>query len=340
MEDKMLCAMATDLGITQYEIEDDVKHKYRVLYSALACWIKAASMDCPITGSINTTPGISRRHINDKCSAVLAEMLKRYPNCTMWFDTDNTTESPVTMLRSRLLRHGDLVNVGFSTNVALAASNQTKLTRNLVCIKGSVLQDGNTYSGVANVVLTPHDKDFIPETIPAVDKWFGQYIKSAWWQQSDLLDEGIQYFNPYKKSKNNHTCWQTVLPQMTVNIVLARRIVNKNSYEYLLYKPIEHKIHRIDPVLQGFGEHRRFMIGLRAVSGNPVPIQVICYSDHITLKLRIHLPTRENVLLESYAWPHSSITDRLEWDMLLPVWEYIMPYMAGLRLDIMEETYG
>jgi len=340
VEDKMLYVMASDLGITKYEIETDVQYRYRILYSAMACWIKAASMDCPITGSINTTPGISRRHINNKCSAVLAELLKRYPDCKMWFETEGNPENPVIMLRSRLLRHGDLVNVGFSTNVALTTPKRVQLTQNLECIKGNVLQANNTYSGVANIVLTPHDKKIIPELVPHVSKWFGQYIKSAWWQQTDLLDEGIQYFDSYKKSRNNHACWQTILPQIVGDIVLLRRIVNKNSYEYLLYKPNEYKIHRIDPVLQELGEHHRFMIGMRAVSENPVPIQVIQYSDHIELKLRIHLPTREGVLLESCAWPHNSITDRLEWDMPFPVWEYIKPYLAGLGLKITEGTYG
>ena len=336
----MLRAMAADLGITQYEIETPVQYGHRVLYFAIACWIKAASMDCPITGSMNTVSGISRRHVNDKCSAVLAEILKRYPYCRLWFDTGRTTENPIIILRGRLLRHSDLVNVGFNTNIALATPSRVQLTQNLECIKGSVLQANSAYVGVANVVLMPYNKDFIPEQVPFVGKWFGQYIKSAWWQQADLFDQGIEYFNPHKKSKNNHSCWQTTLPLPVENIVLIRRIINKNSYEYLLYKPNEHIIHRIDPLLQELGEHRRFMIGMRTISENSVPLQVIQYSDHIALKLKIYLPSRESVLLESYAWPHNNITDRLEWDMPYSVWEYIKPYMTGLGLEITEETYG
>ena len=151
MEDKMLCTMASDLGITKYKHETAIQYRHRVLYSASACWIKAASMDRPVTVDPTVSLGTSRRHIIDKCSAVLEELLKRYPNCRMWFEPEGSTEKPIPIIRSRLLRHGDLVNVGFDTNLALTASQHIPLTRELGCTKGAVIQRGNMYSGLAMV---------------------------------------------------------------------------------------------------------------------------------------------------------------------------------------------
>lgn len=326
------------MGITQYEGEADAPYSHRILYSALSCWIKAASMDRPITGSASSALGVSRRHVHDRCSAVLAELLQVCPSCKMWFETDDDAESPVALLRGRLLRHGDLVNVGFDTNVALSAPTYVQLTHSLRCIKGYALQAGTAYSGLANIALTPYQEDFLPTPITDARTWLKGYMENAWWRNTEGWDEAVQYFNPYKNSRNNHTCWQTALPRTTGNIVLARRTVNKNSYEYLLYQPEDMLFHRIDPVLQEFGAHRRFMIGIRAVCENPVPAQIARYSDHVTLKLRVRLPAREGGLLESYAWPHNSIADRLEWDMPLTVWEYIKPHMEGLGLEIEEEA--
>lgn len=340
MEDKMLCAMASDLGITKYEHETSIQYRHRVLYSASACWIKAASMDCPVTGDSKVSLGISRRHINDKCSAVLEELLKRYPDCRMWFEPEGATEKPVAIIRARLLRHGDLVNVGFNTNLVLAVLQHIPLTQELVCIKGAVIQPGNTYSGLAMVNSISDTGEIVPETITSVVDWFTEYVKAAWWQQTDSLGEDIQYFNPYKKSRNNHACWQTTVSSGVNNVILIRRSANINTYEYLLYKPNEQKIHRIDPFLQEQGEHRRIMIGMRVLAGNAVPIQLTQYSDHVSLKLWIHLPMKENMLLESYAWPHSSITDKLEWDMPVDVWDYIKPHMLGIGLEITEGAHG
>ena len=340
MEDKMLCTMASDLGITKYKHETAIQYRHRVLYSASACWIKAASMDRPVTVDPTVSLGTSRRHIIDKCSAVLEELLKRYPNCRMWFEPEGSTEKPIPIIRSRLLRHGDLVNVGFDTNLALTASQHIPLTRELGCTKGAVIQRGNMYSGLAMVYPICDTGEYIPETIISVVDWFTEYIKAAWWQQTDSLDENIQYFNPYKHSRNNHACWQTTAPSSVNNVILIRRSVNINTYEYLLYKPDAQKIHRIDPFMQEQGEHRRFMIGMRVLADNPLPIQVTQYSDHVSLKLWIHLPVRENILLESYAWPHSSIADRLEWDMPGAVWGYIKPHMLRIGLEIMEGSHG
>ena len=340
MEDKILFAIASDLGIKKYERETSIQYTHRVLYSAIACWIKAVSMDRPIIGEPMVAIGTSRRHIHDKCSAVLDELLKRYPFSRMWFEPEDAKDNPISIIRTRLLRHGDLVNVGFDTNLAIATSKRIPLTQKLGCIKGVVIQQDITYSGLATVYSTHTKNEFDPKAILSVMDWLTEYAKNAWWKQADSLDEGIEYFNPRIKSKNNHSCWQTTFPLGVNNMTLIRRSVNKNAYEYLLYKPNEKKIHRIDPFLQEQAEHRRFMIGLRAIAGNPVPILVTHHSDHISLRLWIHLPMTEIMLLESYAWPHSSIIDMLEWDMPIAVWDYMKLYMLGLELKITEDFHG
>ena len=99
-------------------------------------------------------------------------------------------------------------------------------------------------------------------------------------------------------------------------------------------------MHRIDPVLKDFGEHRRFMFGLRAAAGNPVPGQIIKYQDHVHLKMWAYLPAKETQLLETFAWPYKSINDRLEWDMSISEWNYLSSFLSGLGMAIEEEKYG
>ena len=126
-------------------------------------------------------------------------------------------------------------------------------------------------------------------------------------------------------------------------IWFARRNICQNGYEYYLLRQDESLYkHRMDPFLQKVNEHRRFMMAMRRIAGNDVPIEVYHYTDHVLVKLRIHLPQKENSLLETYAWPHNSIMDKLEWDMGELVWEFVKPHLYGLGIKLIEERtrYG
>lgn len=338
MRDKLLYSMAMDLGIEKFENENEFQYIERILYSAIACHIKAASIDCPLTEGLNSSNGVSRRYVSDKCSEIMEQILSLYSECKIWFDTDCEKEKAVNIIRERLLRHGDLVNVGFDTNIALAKYHYTQLTERIGTVKGTILQQGNNYSGIATICKTSSTQPIV-SSIQTVDKWIDEFIHCAWWANAELSKDSVQYFNPLKKSVNN-LCWQDSLPTQSNKVVLARRTVNKSLYEYFLYKPSENKIHRIDPFLKEQGEHRRFMIGLKAMNGNPVSVYEKRFFDHVLLKLKTYLPRKETTLLESYAWPYNSILDKLEWNMSFEVWEYIKPYMTGVGLKIEEVNNG
>ena len=120
---------------------------------------------------------------------------------------------------------------------------------------------------------------------------------------------------------------------------MSRARIDKNGYEYFLMRKDEYLYgHQIDSFLQEMGEHRRFMIVMRYMADNAVPVQVERYSDHISVKLRIHLPQKESTLFETYAWPHNAATDRLEWDMDEDVWGFIKPHLYQLGLKLIEEV--
>ena len=94
MKDRILYAMAADLGIDRFENESEMRYCSRVLYSAMASWVKAAASDRPVTSIQGDVLGVGRRHIFDKCTAVLNEMLKRYPESRPWFEMEPETGNP------------------------------------------------------------------------------------------------------------------------------------------------------------------------------------------------------------------------------------------------------
>lgn len=337
MENRILQAMATDLGINRYIAESKTQYCNRVLYSAIACWIKAAALDQSLTHTQEDVQGVSRRHILNKCTSVLNEMLKRFPESVSWFETASDTDTPISILLSRLIRHGDLLQVGFGTNLILAESNRMPLTVRTECIKGEMLSQGAWYSGIAMIRRMEETTTFGFKPNKDATAWFWDYIRCAWWKPAGT-NEDVQYFNAYRKSYNNHFCWQSERPEAVEGVWLVRRNIFQNGYEYfLLWQEDDLMKHRIDPFMQKMGEHRRLMMAMRHIVHNDVLAQVCSHEDHIFVKLRVHLPQKENSLLETYAWPHGSLIDRLEWDMDDNVWDFVEPHLCALGLALIEE---
>lgn len=339
MEKDLLQTVASDLGISRYSTESDTQFHNRVIYSTMACWIKAACQDQPVAGS--RSDGVSRRHIHDKCNNILSAFLRQYHGCTPWFAVEDANNDAVGVLRSRLLRHQELINVGFNTNVALAAEEHICLSDSLEVIHGMLFLPGAGYNGIALTRKPTSDNNVIALPAQNGSQWFEEYIKSAWWEAFDVShEENLEYFNPRKTTSNMYKCWESIIPKTTDRYVIARRPVNVTSHEYLLLNTQTGKMHRIDPVLTDFGEHRRFMFALRTAVNNPIPCQITKCQNYIHLKMRAYLPAKETQLLETFAWPHNSINDRLEWDMTIPVWNYIGPFLSALGMAVREEKNG
>ena len=338
MTDEMMATMATDLNIRQFACESRSQFINRLLYSAMACWIKAAALDRSVSFHTDPNQGTSRRHILDRCDNVLAEMLRRFPVSELWFKTEPGNERAVQLLRSRLIRHGDLLNVGFQTNLTLAPESITPLNSDLECGKGCLLNPSFFYSGIA--MLRRRKTEYLFEGSDQIDscEWLRDYIRSAWWKPVDHLED-VEYFNPFLKAKSNYRCWQDVAPTPVEGIVLARYTNNALPAEYLLVKHGENnRLHRIDSFFQETGEYRRFQFALRKIAANDLVADARIFRDHIHLKLNYYLPERENRLLESFAWPCSSVSDKLEWDMVLLIWPYIKIHLEKLGIAVREET--
>lgn len=344
MDDKLLRKMAEDLKITPYKNEYYFDFESRVIYSAMASWIKVVCMDKSVLAQAeqsDTIEGVSKVHVLNKCKPVLDELLKRFPSTKAWFEIHNKHyKNAVEFIRSSLLSSGELVNVGFDTQIALAKQEQQPLTRSLARYKGIVLGPNCFYSGIATLAQTAPQKDFQPEQLISAKEWFLEYIKNAWWKPESSDREAVSYFNPYYHSKSNAYSWQDMPPKPVKGIVLFRRIVNKYDREYVLYHTIEKEIHRIDPVFKDFREYRRIIMGMRAFADNPVPLTVKQFADHTAVSLNVHLPRKEFILLKTYAWPESGITDKLNWNMAHIVWDYIKPYFEALDMQITEEYHG
>ena len=327
--------MAADLGIYSYNHEEITSYKCRVIYSAMSSWVKAIAMDQPIGSKENHLFGVSRRHIYERGNSVLESLIKMNPDTSPWFDVEDADENPVVIIRNRLLNHGDLLNEGFDTNLALSIAHRKQFISGYDTIYGEVLGKSFIYSGIS--VLCSNNVTKQAKISESTEVWLKAFLKNIWWSAMPSEMNDLMYFKPAHKSKNNYTAWDNSLHNVSDEIVLGRLTINKNEFEYYLLKPKSKLMHRIDPFLQKQGYHIRIMYALRKIANNSVIAMIKDYGDHIYLKLSTHLPTNERILLESYAWPSNRINDKLCWTMYDFVWDYIKPYFESIGIRIVEE---
>lgn len=128
--------MAPDLGITQFHGEPVEEYESRVAYSAMASWIKAIALDQPIGSKESGYIGVSRRHVFDSSRIILEKICGMCPELGAWFSPTDAEEHPVIQLRTRLLQHGDLINEGFDTNVALSKPYSRQIAPGLATVYG------------------------------------------------------------------------------------------------------------------------------------------------------------------------------------------------------------
>ena len=336
MNDKTVDQISSDLKIHRFTEETVQLFECRVLYSAISCWIKAIAMDCPVSSRDGGGSGVSRRHIFDRSSSIIEIMCKMFPETKEWFFCGK--DHPSNIIRTRLINHGDLLNEGFDTYLALPLKKRIQISDALETVYGVVLDDCAAYSGVSTISrsgksgLKCDSQDYLI--------WFSKYLKEAGWTSAHPNNDSWQYFNPYLKTLNNYSAWQDVLPQDVDGIVLARMEINKNSYEYYLMKNRGKLYHRLDPFFMMIGYHRRIMYLLRSMVNNNIMVSMTEFDDHVLVHFNTHLPMEENNLLESYAWPVNGIDDKLEWVMDKDVWEYIKMSISGLKVRIEEKQHG
>lgn len=336
MKNEILLAMASDMKITKYESESDAQHIQRVLYSALACWIKAATLDRDM--SEPTAVGASKKHIKEKCTQILDATLDRIPEAKSYFYPEDATYDSVTIVRKRLVQNGDIVNIGFDTDMTLVPTSKIPLNSHTEQILGNFFSSDIFYAGISALRIAKCDIE--RENVDIV-AWLQNYCNDVWWVAGAIKNDSTEYFNCGKRVRSNSYCWQSAPVDFLQKIRFLRITINKGMYEYYIEKEKGGSIfhHKIDPIMVEMKEHRRVMLALRRMANNEPTVKLTAYKDHIKLNLWIYLPLKELAFLESYAWPSRHIDDLLEWQIPWCLEGDVKNILANLGINV-EVTNG
>lgn len=338
MKSELIKAMSTDMKIQQYNAESDNEFAQRIIYSAMACWIKAVCLDRDISSGAKKD-GISKKHITERSTDILECILKRIPEIRTWFYVEDA-DSPIKIIRERLIKNGDISNIGFDTDMTISQKKTIAICNCIEQVCGVFFEPKIFYSGVS--ALQKCNQPSVAETMESSTEWFKEYCKDSWWESGAIKADSKEFFDCDSTGEPNHSRWIFTGMDTSQKVRFARIPANRNMYEYYLEK-LQNEMwyhHKIDPFLIEMGEHRRIMLTLRKMANHPAHVYIKHYSDHIQINLRVHLPQKEQSIFESFAWPSRSIADVLEWTAPPCLTNFFREWFINMEFEIVETDNG
>lgn len=330
--------IASDLNIEKEEWESENQFLCRVLYSAMACWIKYISLDRPVSDIDGI--GASKKHIEEKSAYILENMLKIFPSAKKWFDPISPDEkSPTRLIRSRLVQNGDLESIGFNTLLTLAKKKNIPIGNGISQITGILLPESNLfYSGISVLGITTQPKQ--KNTEKSSKEWLKDYCENSLWEDERPAKGVFEYFTPEVKGESE-VLWKDSrlkTENMTGEIRLLRYKTFNNVCHYYLEKQTVYgtvKYQKLSEFDETLGQHIRIEYALRQAAGTSPGAKIFKYKRHIVVNFPFdELPLDILSFFESFAWPCDNISDIRNWILPISLLETVQDKLLKLGFNL------
>lgn len=332
--------MSRDMKIIKYPNEKWEHYTGRVIYSAIALWIKTCTLDRDLFEEDRQCR--SKRYVYQRCSQILSELLALVPEAYNWFWNEDLlnqkdNEDPIRLIRDRMLRSGEIIELGFDTDIAIPNERTMALTESL-----SRVISIETYkykrifsSGLAWLVKESNNVDTMNYRVLRPTEFLNWLFQSVNWETTPLRAE-IEYFNPYSRHALSKAWSNTKPPSMDHNIYLGRSELYKDLKDYYLICNDVNGTRwcKLHSFFLEQKEGYRIMLALRKLADNPVKAKVIVHNHMCELRLFSKLPLREEITLQTYCWPKNNIRDTFNYIMPIEIWPYIKNIIETLEMEV------
>ncbi|MDB8794605.1 hypothetical protein PN290_01475 [Romboutsia sp. 1001216sp1] len=341
IKDEVFKEIINDLKISKYSEEDDVTYKARVVYSALALWMKISTLDGDILEDDKKGIGQSRKHLSIVGKVFLENILELYPGLKPWFYSQEANKNPQDIILERLIKSGELIKSGFNTNLAIPLYEECLVNRGVKSTRGINSRNIKIHSGLTQIELVNAEQEINNEDIlqfHGLDNFTAkeilkQYVVNSQWKNRKNITCDI--FNKYSKV-SFYNSWENNYKLKEGEISVYR----ENFNDYGLIKKVNGEIYtsQFNTYLVENNEVRRFMYGLKSEVNNSVMAyyKFIDRSDCVELNLKCALPSQEENILLSLGWPKTSIADSMNLIFSIHIWDLIKLILEKLNIVVRE----
>lgn len=336
---ELIRVMSNDMKIVKYPGEPSSYFKSRVIYSAVCEWMRFSTQDKYGASYYSK----SKHYLLSRCSEVLKGFLECEPECLKWFideeKGDKTITNSVRSIRERMISAGELVEIGEQRHVTVSQHMTVRCTPEYSRIYGFTTKSEST-SMVGIARIKPGSKD----DKGGVDRNhydIREYIEWIYEREELPRCDDISRFEFFDiRSKEIPSKSWIDKPDKDMSRQLGRITIINGYHEYWILKYINGKWYgkSLEGVLRDYKEERRILLGLRLLYGKQMKAEVECKSTVMLLRLFCGLPLREEIILDTYAWPMTIYNDRCRYVIPCEIWDLIRLYLTkDLGIEIKEK---
>ena len=335
--------IADDLKIYQLKNETKGFFEARVIYSAIAQHMKAASNDASIYEPI-TSEGASIVHTKKRCRDILEQLVLCSPSSKDWFDyKNNNLDSIIEIIYSRLVMAGELLKNRDRYNVS--ATIKRFIVNDRVCYYRGIAttfsnKKASGLSLIENTTASYEDRSSIKELLPNsfenADKYWKEYISHISFEKIYSIDN-LEIFDADMKTSTLYNCFKSV-NSIPKGISLVRKKLYEFDYCYYIVKRVGDSVyyHSVEDYYKETNEHFRFRYALRNLHNNPVKARFNLCGDMVKLHLDTKLPNSEMAFLSLISWPERNINDDVFFIFSSVYWDIIKRILENLHIELTE----
>ena len=324
MNSELKVQLRKDLQINAYEGDLSSHYECRLIYSALAEWLRFAVFDETTDDSFSK----SKAYILGRGIEILSSFVGSSTALRQWFLEDekgiHEFNEPVREIRNRMLLAGEYFELLPSHNLSIPASKRLNLNGyfdRLIGIVDESLLSSIKYVGVTKLIKTQGRKQSYKDF--SIDEYMDWILKKSKWNSVNDF-EGFEFFDAYSK-KAPYKSWVD-FPIKGMNYHLARLSIYNGFHEYYLFKKNikgEWLNSQLQDWLSETKEERRIILGLRKECNNKAVAKYRFNREIVELKFFCRLPIKEEIFIETYCWPLRYYKDKLNYIVPIEVWPNI-----------------
>lgn len=336
MNEELKFQLQKDLNIVQYNGEQAANYECRLIYSAMAEWMRAMVFD-------RTTDDPSKKsksYLLRYGKTVLNSFISSSGELQSWFLEDgegvHEIDVPIREIRNKMLASGEYIELFPSHDITLPMLKRIPI--NAVCER-LIGVGGNDcsniqYVGITRIIPADTHSDNHIWKLEEFMQWISKKLK---WETATELDR-YEFFNPFS-SQPPYKSWVDS-PVENMEIYLARLSLYNGLHEYYLFHKDEKKGWSnalLPEVLSEGKEERRIILGLRNICNNPAVAKFDGKGEVGELRLFCRLPIREESYIETFCWPHRYLLDKFSYIVPMIVWPEIKQMLEDQLGMLIEE---
>lgn len=348
MTNILIDSIAKDLNIIRFKNEAIELFGNRIIYSAIAAWIRTALLGKSFSDIDldNDESNVDVMHLIQRVKTIASALISTIPHSDKWFISEELSSMASNCVRKILLNMVLCNEVAVMNNprrMSISPEKTLEFGTNSILLGGTSWQTsdsmistfgfGRWIKSKSEGLHKLNDELSIP-SISALD-WLNILLKDVPW--SNKIPEGdFKLFVP-EQMKWHKDSWITC---NVFDIPQGISLIKNRVGAYVLVKKGRDFIKTVllDQWYYKTKEICRIMYAISAKAGKPSCFEVTLYDDYVLVHIHSRIPKAEERLILLTSWPYKNISDSFIKVIPMLLWNDVKNVIENLGVQCKEKA--